>query len=92
MYTICQHRQRLRLQRARKCKYVKTTGKQNLSLHEPSQLTRELYVKLMKNTISRDASLRKEVVVAFRASNNYGASKIKASKLTNAVSHIAVRK
>ena len=80
------------LQRARKCKYAKTTGKQNLSLHEPNQLTREFYVKLMKYTISRDASLRKELVVAFRASNNYSASNIKASKLANAVSHIAVRK
>ena len=46
----------------------------------------------MKHTISRDASLRKELVVAFRASNNYSASTIKASKLANAVSHIAVRK
>ena len=36
-----------------------------------------------------DAFLRKELLVAFRASNNYSASNI---KLTNAVSHIAVRK
>ena len=58
------------LQRAKKCQYAKTgkqtkTNTQNLSLHEPNQLTRELYVKLMKHTISRDASLRKELVVAF---------------------------
>ena len=62
------------------------------SLHEPNQLTRGLYAKLLKRTISRDASIRKKLLVGFRASNKYNVGKMKASRLANAISHIAVRK
>ena len=61
-------------------------------LHKPNQLTRERYVKIMRRTISKDAFLGKELVSAFVASNLYNTSKMKASRLANAVTHIAVRK
>ena len=60
-------------------------------MHEPTQLSRELYAKLMKLTISRDGSLRKELIAAFKTSNKCIASTIKANKIVN-VSYIAVRK
>ena len=78
--------------------YVKNCGNKtitntcNLSLHEPNQLTREVYAKLMKHTISKDSSLRKELIVAFRASNKQVASTIKGSTIASVVSHIAVCK
>ena len=62
------------------------------SLHELNQLTRGLYGKLLKRTISRDASIRKKLLVGFRASNKYNVGKMRASRLANVISHIAVRK
>ena len=75
-----------------KNKQVVKKAARSYSLHEPNQLTRERYVKLMRRTISKDASIGKELVSAFVASNLYNTSKVKASRLANAVTHIAVRK
>ena len=64
------------VKRARKCVYAKNcdnktiTNTCNLSLHEPNQLTRELYAKRMKLTISRDGSLRKELIDALEQATN----------------------
>ena len=44
--------------------YSKTSRHNIISLHEPNQLTRELYAKLMKHTISRDSSLRKDLEIS----------------------------
>ena len=62
------------------------------SLHEPKQETKELYVKEMKKRITSLVSLRCKLIVAFRSSCKALAEKVKASKLTNAVLNIAVRK
>ena len=43
-----------------KNKQVVKKAARSYSLHEPNQLTRERYVKLMRRTISKDASLGKE--------------------------------
>ena len=86
------------IQRAKNNKHSKANAKKSMhvvhsySLHEPNQLTRGLYAKLLKHTISRDASIRKKLLVGFRASNKYNVGKMKASRLANAISHIAVRK
>ena len=62
------------------------------SLHEPTQCKRELYVKVMKQTISRKASLRKKLMCAFRKCKKHFSASNKAKALPNAVANIAGRK
>ena len=62
------------------------------SLHEPKQETKELYVKVVKKRISAIVSLRYKLIVAFRSSHKALAEEVRASKLTNVVLNIAVRK
>ena len=62
------------------------------SLHEPNQLTRGLYAKLLKRMLSGDASLKKELMLGFRESKKFNVGSMKASRLAKAISHIAVRK
>ena len=62
------------------------------SLHEPKQETKELYVKVMKKRITSIVSLRCKLIIAFRSRRKALAEKVRASKLTNAVLNIAVRK
>ena len=62
------------------------------SPHEPKQETKELYVKVVKKRITSIVSLRCKLIIAFRSTCKVLAEKVKASKLTNAVSNIAVRK
>ena len=57
------------------------------SLHEPTQHTTELYVKIMKKAIPK--KLTKELISAFEASSNGSSVKVKASTLANAVQNIA---
>ena len=73
-------------------KQVVKTAACSYSLHEPNQLTTERCVKLTRRTISKDASFEKELVSAFVASNLYNTGKMKASRLANAVTQIAVNK
>ena len=49
-------------------------------------------MKAMKKTITSVVSLRCKLIVAFRSSRKALAEKVKASKLTNAMFNIAVRK
>ena len=62
------------------------------SLHEPTQCKRELYVKIMKQTILRKASLRKKLMCAFRKCKKHFSASNKAKALPNAVANIAGRK
>ena len=62
------------------------------SLHEPTQCKRELYVKVMKQTILRKASLRKKLMCAFRKLKKHFSASSKAKALPNAVANIAGRK
>ena len=62
------------------------------SLHEPTQCKRELYVKVMKQTIIRKASLRKKLMCAFRKCKKHFSASKKTKALPNAVANIAGRK
>ena len=62
------------------------------SLHEPIQCKRLQYVKLMKQTISRKASLRKKLMCALRKCKKHFSANNKAKALPNAVANIAGRK
>ena len=59
------------------------------SLHEPTQCKRELYVKVMKQTIIRKASLRKKLMCAFRKCKKHFSASKKTKALPNAVANIA---
>ena len=74
--------------RAKKCMRKKTAA---YSLHEPKQHTIELYVKIMKQMLSKNAAIRRQLNSAFEAASGTGKMKTN-SKLANAVSNIAVRK
>ena len=62
------------------------------SLHEPTQCKRERYVKVMKQTILRKASLRKKLMCAFRKCKKHFGASNKAKALPNAVANITGRK
>ena len=62
------------------------------SLHEPTQCKRELYVKVMKQTILKKASLRKKLMCASRKCKKHFSASSKAKALPNAVANIAGRK
>ena len=62
------------------------------SLHEPSQETRELYIKNMKKSICQKNTLKHELISSFRTTCWSSAQHIKPTKLTNAILNIAVRK
>ena len=51
--------------RAAQCMQKKESPRALYSLSEPSQYTRELYVKTMKDNISSDASLKEKLVNTF---------------------------
>ena len=53
---------------------------------------RGLYAKLLKRTLSRDASLREVLVLGFRESKKFNVGSMRASRLANAISNIAVCK
>ena len=74
------------LKRAKANKHLKANAKESMrvvhrySLREPNQLTRGLYAKLLKRTLSRDASLRKVLALGFTESKKFNVGSMKASR------------
>ena len=62
------------------------------SLQEPKQITKELYVKSMRQNVTSDTSLKKSLVKAFKKCRPELAKKVRPRKLPEAVISIAVRR